>query len=98
MVLALPELLPQIPLGDPVKSIVVDSIEADRYSLLKVPHVLTTDTYLLFPPTIFICSSMKDRWVYIGTYVYICPYYIGIRAARGGGEKGNRKNQVIGNF
>ena len=41
---------------------------------------------------------MKGRWVYTGTHVYICPYYIGIRSARGGGEKGNLKNQVIGNF
>ena len=53
MALALPELLPRIPLGDPVQSIVVDSIEADKYKVLKVLHVLITDTYLLFPPTIF---------------------------------------------
>lgn len=53
VVLALPEFLPWVPLGDPVKPFVVESIEADKYRLLKVLHILTTDSYLLFPSTIF---------------------------------------------
>lgn len=53
VVLALPGFLPWVPLGDPVKPFVVECIEADKYRLLKVLHVLTTDFYLLFPSTIF---------------------------------------------
>lgn len=72
------ELLPWVPLADPVKPFgVVECIEADKYRLPRF-HVLTRlFTYCFLPQSFktFAHSSVKDSWVYTGTYVHTQPCY-----------------------